>query len=279
MGDKRKTEGDNSMKALLIGIFAGAVLCGASLAQNATQPSTNDTMPQSQQNPATTQSAQSSSEPASQAPRIAPGSVIPIELTKSIDAKKVKAGDQVEAKVTQDLKAGNGEVVVPKDTQVVGHITEAHIRNKEQKESQVGIAFGRAVMKTGGEVPLPMSIQAIIASPTSNADNSNANGESAAPPAYGPTAGGMGPSNNSGRSAGMGTPTPRPTTPVGESSTSSQTERTDHQPVTGNTQGVVGIANLKLSMATNPKEGSIVSSEKNNVKLQSGTLMLLRVNP
>jgi hypothetical protein len=267
------------MKALLTGIFAGAVLCGASLAQNATQPSTNDTMPQSQQSPATTQSAQSSSEPASQAPRIAPGSVIPIELTKSIDAKKVKAGDQVEAKVTQDLKAENGEVVVPKDTQVVGRITEAQIRTKEQKESQVGIAFGHAVMKTGGEVPLPMSIQAIIASPTSNADNSNANGESAAPPAYGPTAGGMGPGNNSGRSAGMGTPTPRPSTPVGESSTSSQTERTGHQPVTGNTQGVVGIANLKLSMATNPKEGSIVSSEKNNVKLQSGTLMLLRVNP
>ena len=207
--------------------------------------------------------------------------MIPVQLTKSIDAKKVKTGDEVEAKVTEDLKAENGEIVMPKNTQVVGHITVAQMRNKEQKESQVGIAFDHAVMKTGGEMLLPMSIQAIIASPTSNPENSNATGESAAPPAYGPSAGRTTPGNNSGRSAGMGTPssTPRPTTPGGEGSTTSDTGRNVPQPVTGNTQGVVGISNLKLSMAENTKEGSIVSSEKSNVKLQGGTLMLLRVSP
>ena len=36
--------------------------------------------------------------------------------------------------------------------------------------------------------------------------------------------------------------------------------------------------NLKLSDAANATEGSLVSSEKNNVKLESGTLLLLRVN-
>ena len=41
--------------------------------------------------------------------------------------------------------------MMPKDTQVVGHVTVAQIRNKEQKESQVGIAFDHAVMKTGDE--------------------------------------------------------------------------------------------------------------------------------
>ena len=49
-------------------------------------------------------------------PRIAPGSVIPVELTKTIDAKKAKSGDPVEAKVTQDLKTNSGDVLVPKDT-------------------------------------------------------------------------------------------------------------------------------------------------------------------
>ena len=281
MSDKNKVEGDGSMKALLTGIFAGVVLCGASVAQDTTQPPTNGTIPQSQQSPAVPQSPQSNSGRPSEAPRIAPGSVIPVQLTKSIDAKKVKTGDEVEAKVTEDLKAENGEIVVPKNTQVVGHITVAQMRNKDQKESQVGIAFDHAVMKTGGEMPLPMSIQAIIASPTSNPDNSNATGESAAPPAYGPSGGRTTPGNNSGRSAGMGTPssTPRPTTPGAEASTTSDTGRDVHEPVTGNTQGVVGISNLKLSMAENTKEGSIVSSEKSNVKLQGGTLMLLRVSP
>jgi hypothetical protein len=42
---------------------------------------------------------------------------------------------------------------------------------------------------------------------------------------------------------------------------------------------VVGISNLKLSPASNPAQGSVVSSDKNNVKLESGTLLLLKVNP
>jgi len=44
---------------------------------------------------------------------------------------------------TQDMKTPGGEVLVPKDTKVMGHVTEAQPRNKEQKESQVGIAFDR----------------------------------------------------------------------------------------------------------------------------------------
>jgi hypothetical protein len=48
--------------------------------------------------------------------------------------------------------------------------------------------------------------------------------------------------------------------------------------ITGNTQGVVGIANLKLSAAADVTQGSVVTSEKNNVKLDDGTLLLLRVN-
>ena len=83
------------MKALLIGIFAGVVLCGACVAQDTTQPTTNGTMPRSQQSPATLQSPQSKSGQLSEAPRIAPGSVIPVQLTKSIDVKKVKTGDEV----------------------------------------------------------------------------------------------------------------------------------------------------------------------------------------
>jgi hypothetical protein len=35
---------------------------------------------------------------------------------KTVDAKKASTGDEVQAKVNQDLKADNGQVVVPKDT-------------------------------------------------------------------------------------------------------------------------------------------------------------------
>jgi hypothetical protein len=88
--------------------------------------------------------------------------VIPVSLTKTVDAKKAKTGDEVIATVTTDLKTDSGQILVPKDTKVVGHVTQAQAHSKEQKESQVGIEFDHAVMKSGGEMQMPMSIQAVI---------------------------------------------------------------------------------------------------------------------
>jgi len=294
-------EGDFSMKTFLTGILVamvGMALCGVVLAQE-TSPSaspspTSNSTQQTQPGPATTP-AQSQSAPvqsttpriaqptAAQAggtPRIAPGSVIPVQLTKSIDAKKAKSGDPIEAKVTQDLKATNGDLIVPKDTKMVGHVTEAQARNKEQKESEVSIAFDRAVMKNGGDIPLPMSIQAIIAPPTANPENSSGSGgQSPAQPS------GAAPGSSAGRPSGSGmgngaAPSAPTSTPTGtEGQTTQQAGGNARPPITGNTQGVVGISNLKLAAAADATQGSVVSSEKNNVKLDSGTLLLLRVNP
>ena len=50
-------------------------------------------------------------------------------------------------------------------------------------------------------------------------------------------------------------------------------------PITAQTEGVVGISDLKLVPAVaSADQSSTLSSQKNNVKLESGTLMLLRVN-
>jgi hypothetical protein len=48
-------------------------------------------------------------------------------------------------------------------------------------------------------------------------------------------------------------------------------------PITGSTQGVIGISNLKLESARTATQGSVLSSEKNNVKVESGTMLLLKV--
>lgn len=206
--------------------------------------------------------------------------MIPVQLTKTIDAKKAKPGDQVVAKVTMDLKTNSGEVLVPKDTKVTGHVTEAQARNKEQKESQLGIAFDRASLKSG-DMALPMSIQAVIAPPSNNANAGGADegaaapsGGSAAPsPSGGSRAGSMG---GSGQSS---PPTSAPSTNT-EGMEGPQQQKASARPqITGNTQGVVGISNLTLQPATNAAQGSVLTSEKNNVKVESGTMLLLKVNP
>ncbi len=208
-------------------------------------------------------------------PKIAPGSVIPVQLTKTVDAKKAKTGDQVEAKVTQDMKTSSGEVLVPKDTKILGHVTEAQARSKEQKESQLAITFDRAVMKNGTDVQLPMSVQAIIGQQNNNQAAPSGNDAGAAP------SGGTSPSpaGGAGRSGMAGsTPPPTPSATATETAPSdSQTASKGNPPINGQTQGVIGIPNVKFS-AANGSQASVVTSEKNNVKLESGTMLLLKVS-
>jgi len=224
-------------------------------------------------------SAQAPAAPAPNTPRIAPGSVIPVELTKTIDAKKAKSGDPVEAKVTQDLKTNNGDVVVPKDTKVVGRVTGAQARTKDQKESQVAIAFDHAIMKNGGDVPLPLSIQAIISPNAFNGGNNHSTSSSPAPAATAPSGGGVAPNTGgrTGTSAGS-MPSEAPSSTRQVPPPSDQNTANNAPQITGKTEGVIGISNLNLSSSSQNGQGSVLTSEKNNVKLESGTLMLLRVN-
>jgi hypothetical protein len=76
------------------------------------------------------------------------GTTLQAELTKSIDAKKAKQGDEVTARLTQDVKS-SGHVVLHKGSKLVGHVTEAQAKSKESSESKLGIAFDKAVLKGG----------------------------------------------------------------------------------------------------------------------------------
>ena len=252
----------------------------ASTPSSAQDPGSPPQQPEAQPNTRPSQaptSAPSSAnqEPAAATPRIAPGSVIPVQLTKTIDATKAKPGDEVLATVTMDMKTASGEVVVPKDTKVVGHVTEAQARSKEQKESQLGIAFDHAVLK-GSEMSLPMSIQAVIAAPSNNPNSARGSPDQGAPPSGGNSA----PSPTAGRNAGAGSAgQTSPSSPAPNAVPTESTQQGNARPpITGSTQGVVGISNLKLEPAPSAAQGSVLSSEKNNVKVESGTMLLLKVN-
>ena len=266
---------------ILIALGTTTLLCGNLLAQSP-QPG-SQSMPPEQQAPSPEQATPTSTPataPPSQASapsKFAPGSIIPVQLTRSIDAKKARAGDEVVTRVTQDLRNDAGAVIVAKDTKVVGHITQVQARSKEQKESEVAISFDRVLTKNGEPMQLPMSIQAIIAPP-----NANSNAAGAQPTAGYPAPGGATTSSGGrmgsagtmgGTSPGASVPQTAGTLPSG---TPSGTQA--QQPITGNTKGVVGIANLSLSTAADTMQGSVVSSEKNNVKLDDGTFLLLRVD-
>jgi hypothetical protein len=293
--------------------FCAFFLCALSLAQSTSTPANSGTVqpqqspstaPQSQTVPSTPQTqqptqpsmtppnapqnsgaSQGTSNSAATVRRVAPGSVIPVQLAKSVDAKKAKTGDEVIATVTQDMKSGNGDVIIPKDTQVIGHVTESQARSKEQKESELGIAFDHAVVK-GDQMQMPMSIQAVIGPQTNNPDNEASNDQAtpAMPSGGGAPAASSAPSSPMGGHSGSQTPaSPQPVPNAADAGTSDsnqpQQQAKARPPINSTTEGVIGLSNLKLeSNAQNAAQGSLLTSEKSNVKIDKGTMLLLRVN-
>jgi len=215
--------------------------------------------------------AQTPSNP--QANRIPPGSIMPAELSKSLDAKKVKPGDKVEAKITMDL-IYRGEVVVPRDSKIIGHVTEAKPRTKESQDSMISIVFDRLLMKDAREMSIQGTIQAIarpMLNPALLGDQTPGDAPGHSP--YGNVALANGRTGEPGRTGGMGTSTPYPGNqppPAEKTATPSSWGGSALNPYS---QGVVGIEGLTLSSSP---QGSVISSTKNNVHLESGTQLILK---
>lgn len=70
---------------------------------------------------------------AQQAPagnQLAAGTIISVELSKTLDAKKVKANDKIEARTAMDLLS-HGQIIIPRNAKVIGHVTEAKAHTKQ----------------------------------------------------------------------------------------------------------------------------------------------------
>src|SRR5262249_40586146 len=141
----------------------------------------------------------------------------------------------------------------------------------------LSIAFDEMVTPQGQHVPMPATIQAIRALPQPNSTASSypeAGGNSAPTTSTGGMAGG-GMSGGAGRPGGTPAGTgeyPNPNANAGSSSGTAPSET--QAPLTGTTQGVIGMPDLSLSSANG---ASVITSDKKNVKLESGTQLLLHV--
>jgi len=224
------------------------------------------------QTPSAPQTAQNAGAP----PQIGSGVVIQAQLSKSVDAKKAKPGDKVEAKTTMDLLS-HGQVVIPRDTKLIGHVTEAKPHTKESPESSVGLSFDRISLKDGRELPMRSSVQAIGRSLNSFA--SPGPDTAGAAPAGMPSSGAPDSRGTMGNSSGGSS---RPSGSTSYPSSSPQQMPSDAGPsaagsygpvLDSHSQGVIGMKGLQLNSSG---EASVVSSESNNVHLDSGTQLVLR---
>lgn len=84
---------------------------------------------------------------------IPPGTLLQVEVTNDIDAKKAKAGDVFKTRLWADISVG-GKVVLPQKTTLIGHVVEVQLHNKANPESSLTLAFDKAVLKDGTEIPV-----------------------------------------------------------------------------------------------------------------------------
>ncbi|HEY6273651.1 MAG TPA: hypothetical protein VIX19_16850 [Terriglobales bacterium] len=270
------------MKHLSITVAIGGLLCLAAGAEIA--PSSGSTNTSVTAGQAASVNANGNAAASSNSTTLSEGSMLHIELIHSLDAKHVKPGDQITAKVTEDVTS-NGKVVVHKGSRVLGHVTEVQTRDKEHPNSNLGIAFDKVVFSGGEEMAFNGVVQAIAAPARAAADTSADQNAGINEPMGGGARspnGGRGPGGMGGV-AGGGVSTVGGTTGAA-TSTGGTAGGTTRGAATGGTltntsRGVIGLQGLTLnSAATGSAQGSTITSPTQNVKLDGGTEMLLRAS-
>jgi hypothetical protein len=205
-----------------------------------------------------------------QGAHFAPGTKLRVELDKTIDAKKAKAGDPVLVKTLDEMTSG-GEVVAPRGSKVIGHVVAASAHEKGSP-SRLEIAFDKFDMQHGTEVPMKATVQA-LAKPATNpslaAGDTNPAPSGGAPMSTS-SRGGMPQGGSAGQPAGA----PNAGT-LGSPAGASDGAAPQSGRISLNAEGVQGMP--ELSLTPGPAQDSVLTSEKHNVKLESGTQMILQV--
>lgn len=225
----------------LAAVVLAASLCSGQ-STNAAQPGQASTSPSSSPQPSQT------TPPAGGAAK--GHGVMPVELTKSLDSKKLKEGDVVTGRIAADLRMKDG-TQIPHDSKVTGHVTEAKARSKGDPQSALGIVFDKISLPGGKDLAIKGEIQAVAPNPNASPQSSGT--------------GSIGPGMMAGHEGtGAGT-----TAPTMSGSTSGPQE--GRPLLSAQSKGVIGFHNLELG------ENSVLFSTGKNVSLDSGTQLMLQV--
>lgn len=219
-------------------------------------------------------------------------------LSKPVDVRKAKPGDQVTATNDRDAKAADG-TSIKRGSKLVGRVTKAQPLDKSASgsagaQSMLSIVFDRAILKDGHEVPLNATIQAVSAAESEAALGSNAGGAgmSAAGSgagsargtgggllggAHGAVGGGL--STAGGVAGGVGhgvSGTAGAVTGATAHSAGAVGGLNSSGMLTSGSKGVFGLNGLEFaSSSTGSAQGSVITSATRDVRLDGGTRMLL----
>src|SRR6266699_4511101 len=83
-------------------------------------------------------------------------------LTRTIESKSATAGQELVLRTMSDVVI-DGELVIPRDSKLVGHVAEAITKAKDEPRSVLSVIIDKAVRKDSVEIPLQAIIVAVAA--------------------------------------------------------------------------------------------------------------------
>jgi hypothetical protein len=198
------------------------------------------------------------------------GTAVNAELNSSVDSKKAKVGDKVEAHTTEEIKYA-GKIIVPKGAKLEGHVTEATARSKGDSGSTLAIQFDKAIAKKGEEIPLNVAILAIAAPQPDFSGGAPGSGSDS-------RSGGSSPTGNGSPMGTSHSPTASPGTPNYPGAADATTGPNGAAQLSAKSRGVYGLGDLKLMGASSGAgQTTVITSSGKNVHLDGGTRLLLVV--
>jgi len=87
---------------------------------------------------------------------------ISARLTRSLDTKNAKVGEEVIAKTTSNARLADG-TRLPKNSRLIGHVTDVEAKSHANEDSRLAFAFDHAVLRDGREVPIHAVMESIVA--------------------------------------------------------------------------------------------------------------------
>jgi len=198
------------------------------------------------------------------------GTSVVAELARSLDARKARVGDKVNAIVAQDV-ISHGQVVIQAGSRLVGHLTRVRISKKGDPGSSVGVIFEKVALKGRGELAFHGQIRALGA-PANQASRVD-EPEQMLPPGYipGPSPG-PAPQRGTSGATPMGGNTSVPMNPVGPDSRRPSSTRL----LSAQSRGVFWLPGLSVSCTA--KDDCLIVSAKENVRLEEKTQMVVEAH-
>jgi hypothetical protein len=195
------------------------------------------------------------------------------ELSKSLDSKKAKQGDAVNAKLTADVQIPNAQEL-PKNTVLEGHVDQV-TASENKSDSTMVVTFDKAKLKDGQELSIKATViglsEPVMAAAQQDGGMAPGGGMAAggggAPSGGGAPAGGM--AGGGGGSAAR----------ASSSSSGSQPAMNPSAISSGSQQGQSsGVPDVQMTSSVHQHSSVTLTSKGKNVHVPDGTQMQVAIS-